>query len=398
MENKSSAENKNRIEIEETVKDNALSVQTIVKALYDNPEIGCEEVYAHDLITSWLEVNGFAVTRNFGMPTGFLGEYGIKGSGPTIAFPAEYDALPDIGHGCAHNLFGGISLLAAKAMQAVVNEMGGQVLVIGTPAEENFGGKIKMVELGVFDEVDAALMIHPSNKNGLGGTTLALNPIKFEFFGKNAHGCKAYEGASALDAAVLAFTAINLQRQFLKENCYIHGVIREGGTAANVIPAYASLEYYFRAPKMSTALAMTEDAANRAKAAASASSCTMKHSIYECPYGEILLNEKLAELIQAEFIQLGRTEIEPLVHTPQGSSDVGAVSYVCPTLHAYIKIADAEVVGHSKEMAAATISEEGNKALEDGAAALALTANTLLHQPDVLQACQLEFQKKKGRS
>ncbi len=395
MENKLSTENDMREQIKAAVKNNALSVESLVKLLYENPEIGGEEVFAHELLTNWLTENGFTVTGNFVMPTGFLAEYGIKNSGPTIAFPAEYDALPDIGHGCGHNLFGGISILAAKAMQAVVDEIGGRILVMGTPAEENFGGKIKMTAMGAFDNVDAALMIHPGNKNGLGGATLAINPVKFEFFGRNAHSCRAYEGASALDAAVLTYTAINLQRQFIKENCYIHGVIKEGGTAANVIPAYASLEYYFRAPTMAAALAMTEDAVNRAEAAAAAASCTMKHSIFECPYGETLLNEKLAELMEAEFSQLGLEEIEPLEYNPLGSSDVGAVSFVCPTIHASIKIADSDVAGHSKEMAAATISEAGNKALEDGAAALALTANTLFYQPDVLKACQDEFQLKK---
>ncbi|MDI9461528.1 MAG: M20 family metallopeptidase [Saccharofermentanales bacterium] len=385
-----------REQIKQAVKDNAAGVRAIVQALYDKPEIGGEEYYAHEIMTAWLEENGFAVTRNLVMPTGYLAAYGEPNSGLVIAFPAEYDALPEVGHGCAHNLFGGISMLAAKAMQSVVDALGGQVLVIGTPAEENFGGKIKMVEGGVFDNVNAALMIHGSNKNGLGGASLALNPVRFEFHGKNAHGCRAYEGASALDAAVLTFTAINFQRQFLKENCYIHGVISQGGTAANVIPAYASLDYYFRAPKMTTALAMTAEAAKRAEAAAAACGCTVEKSIYECPYGETLLNEKLAELLAVEYEQLGLTEVEPLVLVPQGSTDVGAVSFVCPTIQAYIKIAGADVVGHSKEMAEATVSPAGHKALADGATALALVAAKLIHEPALMQACQVEFEQKKA--
>lgn len=387
-----------REQIKQAVKDNAAGVRAIVQALYDKPEIGGEEYYAHEIMTAWLEENGFTVTRNLVMPTGYLAAYGEPNSGLVIAFPAEYDALPEVGHGCAHNLFGGISMLAAKAMQSIVDALGGQVLVIGTPAEENFGGKIKMVEGGVFDHVNAALMIHGSNKNGLGGASLALNPVRFEFHGKNAHGCKAYEGASALDAAVLAFTAINFQRQFLQENCYIHGVISQGGTAANVIPAYASLDYYFRAPKMATALAMTEDAAKRAEAAAAACSCTVEQSIYECPYGETLINEKLAELLAAEYAELGLTEVEPLVLVPHGSTDVGAVSFVCPTIQGYIKIAGEEVVGHSKEMAEATVSPAGHQALEDGAAALALVAAKLIHEPAVMMACQVEFEQKKARA
>lgn len=382
--------------IKKAVKENAAGVRAIVQALYDKPEIGGEEYYAHEIMTAWLEENGFEVTRNLVMPTGYLAAYGDPNSGPVIAFPAEYDALPEVGHGCGHNLFGGISMLAAKAMQAVVDALGGQVLVVGTPAEENFGGKIKMAEAGVFDKVDVALMIHTSNKNGLGSASLALNPVRFEFYGKNAHGCKAYEGASALDAAVLAFTSINFQRQFLKRDCYIHGVISQGGTAANVIPAYASLDYYFRAPKMATALAMTADAAKRAEAAADACGCTMKQTIYECPYGETLLNEKLAELLAAEYAELGLTEVEALDFVPRGSTDVGAVSYVCPTIQAYIKIAGEEVVGHSKEMAEATVSPAGHKALEDGATSLALVAAKLLHEPEVMQACRAEFEEKKS--
>ncbi|HHV41827.1 MAG TPA: M20 family metallopeptidase [Clostridiaceae bacterium] len=377
---------------------NAISVQNVVRSLYDRPELGGEEYYAHDVMTDWLQNNGFDVTKNLVMPTGYLASYGKENSGPVIAFPAEYDALPDIGHGCGHNLFGGISMLAAKAMQGVIDATGGQVLVVGTPAEETFGGKIEMVKAGIFDNVDIALMLHPGTKNGLGAASLALNPVKFEFYGKNAHGCRAFEGASALDAAVLAFTSINFQRQYLKKDCYIHGVITDGGNAANVIPAYAALEYYFRAPSMAEALQMTEDAIRRAEAAATACGCTVEHSIYECPYGETLLNEKLAELLQAEFVALGLDEIQPINYTPRGSTDVGAVSYVCPTIQGSIKICEDDVVGHSKEMAAATISPAGNKALTVGATALALVATKLLYEPDLLQACKDEFNKKKAES
>lgn len=398
MKKYSTTEEQNRLQITEEVNKYAKELEEIVKALYLRPEIGGEEYFAHDLLSSWLEDNAFELKRNLVMPTGFSASYGKEGSGPVIAFPAEYDALPDIGHGCGHNLFGAISLLAAKALQKTIDQVGGQVLVVGTPAEENFGGKIKMADAGVFADVSAALMIHPSNKNGLGGASLALNPIKFEFFGKNAHACHAHEGASALDAAVLAFTSINFQRQYLKENCYIHGIIKEGGKAANVIPAYAALEYYFRAPKMATALAMSKEAIRRAEAAALSSGCKLEHSIFECPYGETLVNEKLALLLQEEFLQLGLENIEAVNLTPAGSTDVGAVSFVCPTIHAYIKICAADVAGHSKEMAAATVSLAGFKALRDGAEALALTANRLMHNPALLEDCQLEFLARKDQA
>ena len=364
------------------------AVMDLVQQLYDNPEIGGEEFFAHDLLSGFLEEHGFTVTRNVGMPTGFLGSYGDPSTGPVIALCAEYDALPGIGHGCGHNHFGGMSILAALGLKEVVDQSGGQILLVGTPAEENLGGKIKQTEAGVFDGVDAALMIHPSTKNGLGGKTQALNPVKFEFFGKSAHGCRPMEGASALDAAVLAFTSINFMRQFVPDGTFIHGVIKDGGQAANVIPEYASLEYYFRAPKMADALKMSDDAVKRAQAAAEACGVKMESSIYECPYGEILLNEPLADLMKEAFEEVGLKDIEPIDDKPVGSSDVGAVSFVCPTVHATIKIAADDVAGHSKEMADATISPEGQQALKDGAKSLAIAAHRLLTDTEALAKCQ----------
>lgn len=377
-----------------TIETHYPAVMDLVQQMYDNPEIGGEEYFAHDLLSGFLENNGFTITRNLGMPTGFLGAYGDPTTGPVISLCAEYDALPGIGHGCGHNLFGGTSILAALGLKEVVDAVGGQVLLVGTPAEENLGGKIKMVDAGVFDGVDAALMIHPSNKNGLGGATTALNPVKFEFFGKSSHGCRPQEGASALDAAVLAFTSINFQRQFAPQGTFIHGIIKDGGEAANIIPAYASLEYYFRAPKMADALKMTEDATKRAQAAAEACGCTMTSSIYECPYGETLLNEPLAELMKEAYEEVGLENIEPLNWTPNGSSDVGAVSYVVPSVHGFIKIAGEDVVGHSKELADATISPQGEQALKDGATSLAIIGHRLLTEPETLVKCKDDHAQK----
>lgn len=145
-------------------------------------------------------------------------------------------------------------------MKSIIDEIGGKVLVIGTPAEENFGGKISMVNANVFDDVDIAMMIHPRTKNGLGGRTQALNPLKFEFFGKNAHGCEPQQGRSALDAAVLSYININLLRQFAQPHTSIYGIVRDGGTAANIIPDYAPLEYYFRGATMKYVKELSEKA------------------------------------------------------------------------------------------------------------------------------------------
>lgn len=365
--------------------------QDLVQKLYDHPEIGGEEYYAHDLLSSFLEDRGYEVDRHVSMETGFLAHGGKRGGKPKILIPAEFDALPEIGHGCGHNLFGGTSILAFLSLSPLMEDLGAELLLAGTPAEENLGGKIKMVDQGIFQGVDAALMIHPGTENSLGSASSALYPLKFEFFGKSAHGCKAAEGASALDPAVLTYLSINMQRQFIKEGSFIHGIIKEGGKAANVIPDYASMEYYFRADTLDEAKKMGEEAEKRAEMNARACGCTLKTSIYECIYGETILNEKLADLMKEEFIRQGREDVKDLDFKPTGSTDVGAVSYLCPTVQATIKIAEPEEAkGHSRELALATVSSQGFKALKDGALIIGGTALKLVLDPSLLEECQKE--------
>lgn len=345
------------------------------------------------LLAEMLKQEGFAVETAFVVPTGFIGKYESGKPGPTIAYLCEYDALPEVGHGCGHNLIAGIGVAAGTALKSIIDQIGGNVWVVGTPAEENFGGKVSMAEAGVFDNVDAAMMIHPSTQNGLGGRTNALNPVKFEFFGKNAHGCRPQEGRSALDAAVLAFTNINFLRQFCLPNTFIHGIFRDGGQAANVIPAYASLEYYFRGTTMSYVQELTEKAIKCAEGACTATGTTFKHSIYECPYDDFVINYTLADMLKKQYEALGLENIEPVREQPAGSSDIGSVSYRCPALHGYIKIADTCVAGHSREMADATISQEGRKGLLNAASALANLGAILITEPDVLKKVKDEFKK-----
>ncbi len=378
--------------INDVTEKNLDRVFSLVQDLYDHPEVGGQEVHAHQVLTDYLENLGFSIERNLVMDTAFRASYQgqTPKSGPTIALMAEYDALPGIGHGCGHNLIQGFSLLAATALKDLIDETGGILQVLGTPAEENFGGKVHMAEAGLFDTVDAALMIHPSTKNGLGALSSALYPLKFEFFGKTAHGCKPQEGASALDAAVMTYTAIQFQRQFMGKDCFIHGIIKNGGEAANVIPGYASLEYYFRAPTMKEAQAMAEDATKRAQAMADATGTTMKTSVYECPYGDTLPSISLAEYMREAMTAEGIEDIEDFDWTIGGSTDVGAVSYKCPTLQANLKIAESDVLGHSVEMAQATVSDVGKKALLDGARTLAKVSYKLLTDPEALEACRSE--------
>lgn len=364
----------------------------LVQTMYDHPEIGNEEWETMKLLVGYLDKAGFKTTSGYVVPTGFLGEYDTGKAGPTIAVMCEYDALPEVGHGCGHNLIAGIGVATGEAVKQVIDQFGGKLLVVGTPAEENFGGKVSMSEAGVFDEVDAALMVHPGNKNGVGGRSSALNPIKFEFFGKNAHACNAQAGASALDAAVMSYLQINLLRQFVDSGTFIHGVIKDGGEAANVIPAYASLEYYFRAPTMAYAKKMTQKAIEAVDGICLANHVTYKTSTYECPYEDTVVNYKLAEILTEKYQELGVENVQPVDENYGGSTDVGAVSYRCPTIQGNIKIVGEEISAHTKEMAAATITPVGRQALKDAAGGLALTILELLEDPKQLAAMKAEFE------
>ena len=268
----------------------------LVKTMYEHPEIGFQEFETQKLLSHYLIEAGFETKTGVVCETDFIAEYQSQKPGPIIAFMCEYDALPEVGHGCGHNLIAGIGIAAGEALKNIADEIGGTIRVIGTPAEENFGGKVHMSKAGIFNDVDVALMVHPGTKNGVGGKSNAINPVKFEFFGKNAHGCHPQDGASALDAAVMTYIQINLLRQFVEPQTYIHGIIRDGGSAANVIPAYASMEYYFRAPTMKYALEVTDKAIACAKGACEATGTTFKTSIYECPYEDTLVNYALADL------------------------------------------------------------------------------------------------------
>lgn len=369
--------------------------QKIVKTLYENPEIGNEEYNSSKLLTTIIADFGFDITIPYICPTGFKGEYISKKSGPKIGFLCEYDALPEVGHGCGHNLICTMSIAAAVALKEVIDDIGGSIILFGTPAEENFGGKVEFANQNAFDDVDLALMIHPSTKNQVGCKTNALMPMKFEFFGKNAHACRPYDGRSSLDAAVSTYTGISMLRQFCKPYTFIHGVIKNGGQAANVIPSYAAMEYYFRNPKMSYAKEICDRAIQIAQGAAMQAGVELKTSVYECAYDDKLINYTLAEELKKIYLDLGLEDVLDVNEFPEGSSDIGAVSYICPTIEGQIKIVSESVLGHSKEMALATISDEGTKAILNGGTSLAILAYEFIKNLDFATKVRKEFEKSK---
>lgn len=380
--------------VKTSIEENIDGYMEIVQALYDNPELGNEEFESMKLLVDYLDQAGFETQAGYVVPTGFIGTYDSKKPGPTIAFMSEYDALPEIGHGCGHNLIAAIGVAAGEALKAVIDEYGGKVHVVGTPAEENFGGKVSMADAGVFDDVDVALMIHPDSKNGVGSRSSALVPLKFEFHGKTAHAAaNPWDGISALDSAVMSYVQINALRQMAKPFTTIHGIISDGGTAPNVIPDYASTEYYFRAPTMAYAREISEKAIHMVEAISEANGTTVEYSEHTCAYDDTVINYKLADVLAEKFNKIGVENVQPVGEVASGSTDVGAVSYKCPTIQGNIKIVDEGISLHTREVADATISEAGKNGLIKGAQGIALTALELLENPELLAEVQAEQEK-----
>ena len=370
--------------------------KSVVKSLYDNPEIGLQEFESSKLLAQTIKDLGFETIYPYILDTGFVGKYVSKKAGPKVAFLCEYDALPGIGHGCAHNLIGVMSIAAANALKTVIDDIGGEIYIFGTPAEENFGGKIDFTNAGVFNEMDLALMLHPGTSNRIGSKTLALMPIKYEFFGRSAHGCSPQDGINALDALVMTYNGINELRKNMLPNTFIHGIIRDGGDAANVIPDYASMEFYFRNPKMSYVNELVAQSVDLAQKACESLGATLKTSMYETPYDDKLVNYTLCNKLKEVYQSLGLENILDVNETPCGSSDIGSVSYVCPTLEGSIKIAGEEVTGHSKEMAAATISQAGTDAILNGGLSLAKIAYDFIVNEEFRLKVKKEFEESKN--
>ncbi|NJN84226.1 MAG: M20 family metallopeptidase, partial [Caldilineaceae bacterium] len=221
----------------------------VSQTIHANPEVAFEEFASMALLADLAESHGFEVTRGVaGLETAFVATSLGEAPGPTLAFIAEYDALPGLGHACGHNIIGTAATGAALAIQSVRAEIPGVIKLIGTPAEERGGGKVIMVERGIFDDVDASMMIHPGAKAMTTRGTLASNKVRFEFFGKAAHAAVAPDrGINALDACILTFNNINALRQHLTDDVRIHGIITHGGVAANIVPEYAAAEFSVRA-------------------------------------------------------------------------------------------------------------------------------------------------------
>ena len=359
--------------------------------IHDNPELGFQEVKAASWLSDYLKSNGFSVERNIaGLSTAFRAVYG-EGK-PKIVVLAEYDALPGIGHGCGHNIIAASAVGAGVASKIVVDNLGGSIIVLGTPGEENFGSKIDMVKAGIFDDVDVAMMVHPSILNIAMERMLASSSLEVEFFGKAAHAAvQPSQGINALEAIILAFNSINSLRQHIKEQARIHGIITDGGEAPNVVPAHSAAKFIIRAPDYAYLEELQGKVLNCFKGASLASGARLEYRWGDKVYAPIKNNVALAKLFSDNLELMGRRLDVFDLQIPFGSSDMGNVSQVVPSIHPMVAIVSPKVSLHSAEFASAAASEAGHQGLLDAAKAMAMTMVDVIGRPEVLEKIKQEF-------
>jgi amidohydrolase len=364
------------------------------RKLHDNPEISFEEHQAAAWLTEYLEENRFSVERGIcELPTAFRGRYGT--GEPVIAFLAEYDALPKLGHACGHNLIATSAVAAGVASQRIVDELDGSIMVIGTPGEELYGGKAIMAERGAFDNVDMAMIVHPGVGNRVIINTLACQSLYVEFQGRAAHAAAQPEaGINALEAMIQSYNAINSLRQHVREKARIHGIITDGGEAPNIVPAHTAASFIVRADDDAYLDELKEKVISCFVGAAEATGAKLEYRWGE-HYATMFSNLTLAHLFESNMKALGRSPYLGDDTIMNFSTDVGNVSQLLPTIQPLVAIAPDDVLIHTPEFAQAAASEAGLRGLIDAAKAMAMTVVDLLSSPETVARAQEEFRKGK---
>jgi amidohydrolase len=346
--------------------------------IHSHPELGFEEEHASVWLAESLDDAGFAVRRGVcDMPTAFVAK---KGTGPIhVAICAEYDCLPGIGHACGHNIIAAMAVGAALAAARVADEVGLTISVVGTPAEEvgNASGKILLLERGAFEGVHAAMMVHPAPFDMLAAKIIAASMFDVHYTGKESHASAFPElGINAADALTVAQTALGLLRQHIRSTDRIHGIVTRGGDAPNVVPAHTSAKYIIRSQTLNELAELRPKVHRCFEAGALATGATMQIAGGDKPYAEMRHDPIMAALYRQNAEALGRV-FPPLGEwetRPTGSTDMGNISLAIPSIHPMISIESLPAVNHQPEFAAHCVTKAADKALADGALAMAWTA------------------------
>lgn len=367
--------------------------------IHQRPELGNEEIFASRTLIEDLIAHDFDVETDIaGHATGFIARYDSGIEGPTIGFLAEYDALPGLGHACGHNIIGTASVLAGTALKQVIDKIGGKIIVLGCPAEEggeNGSAKATYVKAGVIDELDIALMVHPGNETYRTIDTLAVDVLDIKFYGKSTHASEnADEARNALDAMISYFNGIAQLRQHIKRRQRVHGVILDGGKAANIIPDFTHARFYTRATSRKELDVLTERVGQIAKGAALQTDCDFEFGPIQNGVNEFIKTSKLDDLFAKYATEMGEAVIDD--DFGYGSTDTGNVSHYIPTIHPHIKIGSRNLVGHTHRFREAAGSTHGDQALIRGAKILALMGQELIENKPLFEEIIEQYQYTKG--
>jgi amidohydrolase len=367
------------------------SLDDLAIAIHDRPELGYEERFACAALADFLVREGHPVTRGAGgVETAFVSET-KTGGGPTIAICAEYDALPGIGHGCGHNLIATGGVGAYLGVAAVAKELKGTVRLIGTPAEEGGGGKVKLHAAGIFGGVDAAMMFHPADADVLDPLMVALRVLDLEFRGKAAHAAAApYSGVNALDALMLGWSAMSALRQLVRSDSRIHGIITDGGQASNVIPERAAARIVVRAGDPSYLGDLRRRVLACFEGAATATGCQLRYEWGDA-MDMVTTNGPMAAALAENARSLGRILGPRRAGETSGSTDMGNISSLIPSIHPFFSVSADRVPWHSRDFAAAAATPRALETMHVAAKALAFTAIDLLASPDLLKQTKAAF-------
>ncbi len=376
--------------IQQTIDEEKVKLVEMARAIYNNPEVGGQEFFALDLITTYLEDKGFKVWRGIGgLKTAFMASYG--GEGFHIGYCSEYDALPEIGHGCGHNLIGISGVAAGVALAASLGDMPGRVSIIGTPNEEDEGGKVVLVNSGVFDDVDAAMMFHPGCSTSIHVESLACRDYRFIFHGRSVHASTdPWEGRNALDGVIQTFNSINAMRQHLKDDVRIHGIVSEGGLAPNIIPDRAAADFIIRARDSRYLGEVIEKVVACARGAAIATGTSLEVTESGFPYEAMVSNRVMADLFAESLRETGYALDSP--HDEgMDSIDMGNVSRVTPSIRPMVAITDQWVPGHTRKFSMLCDSEEAYNIMLTVGQAMAITGHKILKDIELQKRIKQEF-------
>ncbi|MFP4589704.1 MAG: M20 family metallopeptidase [Candidatus Bipolaricaulota bacterium] len=379
-------------EVSNYVDQMADTLESLAKKIYDNPEEKFEEYQAVEWLSEELENQGFEVEREVaGLETAFRAVSPQSSDGPAIGYLCEYDALPGLGHACGHNLIAAIGLGAGVALSGLLDKLDGRVEIIGTPAEEGGGGKVDLAEAGVFDDLDAAMMVHPSDKTKVGRGSLAIKQVNMDFYGESAHSSAEPEkGINALDAAINTFNNINAYREHMDEKSRVHGIITDGGEKPNIVPDHAGVEFYVRVADQEDLDDLLQRVLDCGKAGALAAGAEFEYCVTGHAYKAMDPNPVLVDLYSSNLEKLNEEISEH--EGGMGSTDMGDVSQAVPAIHPYIKIAEDGTPGHSKAFLEAADSEQGYQGMVTAAKALAMTGVDLLANPDLVEEAWEAFE------